>query len=292
MKRSTKHHHADIVNAVLSYVYLHIDTDLNAEELAQMHGISVNHLHRLFKEETQRNLYETVKSIRLQKASSLLLTNRYATISEIAQMCGYSSQTSFIKAFRERFGTTPKGWRKGEYLNYSRSIVSADHFDEKMREFSGITPKIVKSPAIHAAYIRHRGYDESIRNSWNRLMAWSIENAIPQTARQIGFHHDNPAITPLAECAYIAAIEVSPEDLHPHGTIAYFEIPSSLCAVFSVQGKYGDVVRFMAYVFHVWLPQSGFEAKTLPSYAIYRKNHFLDDSGEFDLDFYLPVTLL
>ena len=48
--------------------------------------------------------YESIKSIRLQKASSLLLTNKYSTISEVANLCGYSSHSSFIKAFRGRFG--------------------------------------------------------------------------------------------------------------------------------------------------------------------------------------------
>ncbi|MGD9970199.1 MAG: GyrI-like domain-containing protein [Sulfuricurvum sp.] len=291
MKRETKHHHADIVNAVLSYIYLNIDTDLHAEELATMQEISVHHLHRLFKEETRKNLYETIKSIRLQKASSLLLTNRYATVSEVASMCGYSSQTSFIKAFRERFSMTPKAWKKGGYLEYSRAIVGSTGTPEGDKDFEGQVPRMLKAPPIRAAYIRHRGYDASIADAWNRLRGWSIENDIPESARQIGFHHDNPTVTPLDECAYIAAIEVPYRLKEGLGKVAYFEIPASLCAVFRVQGKFGDVLRFMAYVYHTWLPQSGFEAKTLPAYAIYRKNHFLDESGEFDLDFYLPVTL-
>jgi AraC family transcriptional regulator len=291
MKRETKHQHADIVNDVLSYIYLHIDTELNALELARMESLSVHHLHRIFKEETGKNLYETIKSIRLQKASSLLLTNKYATISEIAQMCGYSSQTSFIKAFKERFHTTPKMWKSGDYLSYSHAILSHSPYSESVRDFSGTIPKIIKAPPIYAAYIRHRGYNISIKNSWNRLRAWCIENNLPDSTRQIGFHHDNPTITPLSECAYIAAVEV-PKGSHPHGSVAYFEIPASLCAVFHIEGKYGDVLHFMRYVYQVWLPDSGFETKTLPPYAIYRKNHFLDESGEFDLEFYLPISVL
>lgn len=291
MKRETKHHHADSVNRVLSYIYLHIDTDLNVSELADMEGISPHHLHRIFKEETGRNLFETIKSIRLQKSASLLLTNKYATVSEIAQMCGYSSQTSFIKAFKERFHTTPKAWKNGGSLLYSEKILEGSSSGNSERDFRGTIPKIVKSSPIYAAYIRHRGYNISIKNSWNRLVGWSIENNIPENARQIGFHHDNPTITPPDECAYIAAIEVK-KGMRLHGSVAYFEIPASLCAVFHIQGKYGDVLHFMRYVYQIWLPESGFEAKTLPPYAIYRKNHFLDESDEFDLEFYLPITVL
>ena len=292
MKRETKHLHSDIVNAVLSYIYLHIDTDLNAAELARRESLSVHHLQRIFKEETEENLYETIKSIRLQKAASLLLTNKYATVSEIARMCGYSSQTSFIKAFRERFHTTPKVWKSGAYLAYSEKILAASPYGAQERNFSGTIPRIVKAPPIYAAYIRHRGYNISIKNSWNRLRAWSIESGLGESARQIGFHHDNPTITPLEECAYIAAVEIDKGKYPSHGSVTFFEIPASLCAVFRIRGQYGDVLHFMRYVYHVWLPESGFEAKTLPPYAIYHKNHFLDPSEEFDLEFYLPITLL
>jgi AraC family transcriptional regulator len=291
MKRETKNQRADIVNGVLSYIYLNIDTDLNAEELAQMQHVSIHHLHRIFKEETGKNLFETIKSIRLQKAASLLLTNKYATISEIALMCGYSSQTSFIKAFKERFHTTPKVWKNGASLSFSEKILEGSSSENLDRDFSGCIPKIVKSGPVYAAYIRHRGYDISIKNSWNRLRAWSIENSIPEDSRNIGFHHDNPTITPLDECAYIAAIEVK-KGMQLHGSVAYFEIPASLCAVFHIQGKYGDVLHFMRYVYQIWLPESGFEAKTLPPYASYQKNHFLDESDEFDIEFYLPISVL
>ncbi len=293
MKKETKNQHADIVNSVLYQIYSHIDSPLEAEELAKEAGVSSHHLYRIWREETGKNLYETIKSIRLQKAASLLLTNKYANISEIAVMCGYGSQTSFIKAFRSRFGTTPGGWRGGEYLTYSNAIVaSSASASASDRKFEGLIPKIRKSEAIKAAYIRHRGYGVSIKNSWNRLYAWALENDIPANARQIGLHHDNPTITPLDECAYVAAIEVD-ESVTPHGQVALFEIPPSLCALFEISGKYGDVLRFMRYVYHIWLPNSGFEAKTMPPYVVYRKNHFLDidGSGEFELEFYLPISV-
>ncbi len=69
------------------------------------------------------NIYETIKSIRLQKASNLLITNQHSTITNIANMCGYSSQTSFIRAFKSRFNQTPKIWRNGGYKEYSNKII-------------------------------------------------------------------------------------------------------------------------------------------------------------------------
>jgi AraC family transcriptional regulator len=44
------------------------------------------YMHRIFKEIFGKNIYESIKSIRLQKASNLLLTNKYSTITEIANL--------------------------------------------------------------------------------------------------------------------------------------------------------------------------------------------------------------
>lgn len=48
----------------------------------------------------------------------------------------------------------------------------------------------------------------------------------------------------------------------------------------------------MAYIYNEWLPNSGYEAKTTPSYSIYKKNHFVDNNEFFELDFYLPIKVI
>ena len=115
MKKSTYEKRAKIANDVMNYIYKYIDTNINIDDLSRELYISKFHLHRVFKEEFGKNIYESIKSIRLQKASNLLLTNKYSTISNIVNLCGYSSQSSFIKTFRERFDMTPKEWRSGGY---------------------------------------------------------------------------------------------------------------------------------------------------------------------------------
>lgn len=92
-KKNTRDIHIDIANKTMSYIYQNIDTSINIDELASNFSISKIHLHKIFKEQMGINIYESIKSIRLQQASNLLLTNNYSTISQIANMCGYSSQS-------------------------------------------------------------------------------------------------------------------------------------------------------------------------------------------------------
>ncbi|MCB4751219.1 MAG: AraC family transcriptional regulator [Sulfurovum sp.] len=99
MKPATQAAHLRLVNDALNYIYRYIDSDININELCNDLGVSRFHFQRVFKEQMGVNLYECIKSIRLQKAASLLLTNRSATVSTVALACGYGSQSSFIRAF-------------------------------------------------------------------------------------------------------------------------------------------------------------------------------------------------
>lgn len=291
MKTETLRQHARVANDALYYIYAHIDTPITLEILAEAHGMSVYHFHRVFKEQTGRNFYDTLQSIRLQKAANLLIVNRGMNVSAIAAQCGYGSHSAFIRAFAKRYGASPTRWRSGYYLAFSRRNVDASAYARNVvSDFAGLEPRIEKTRPIHVAYLRHLGYGRSIREVWRRLCAFALERGL-ENARQIGLHHDNPSITPLGECAYVAAVEV-PEGFEAGGSVSTFTIPGSLCAVFRVRGRYGEVLNLIRHIYHVWLPGSGFEAKTLPPYALYYENHFLGEQERFDLDFYVPLSVV
>ncbi len=289
MKRQTLKRHTKIANDILFYIYTHIDTHIDIEELSRDLGVSKFHMHRIFKEVFDKNIYENIKSIRLQKASNLLLTNKYSTISEIAMLCGYSSHSSFLKVFKERFGMTPKAWRNGGYKSYSARILKQS--EPAMRSdtnFSGTSPTIVKMPTFQSYYIRHKGYDSSIRQTWQKLHTWVLDSGL-SGYKQIALFHDNPTITPLDECQYIACIvpEV-PADVVTD-RIPQFTIADGIYAKFDFRGTHGEKLRFIHWIYHEWLPQSDYETTTKPSYAVYRKNNFLSEDNESDLSFYVSI---
>ena len=287
MKKSTYEKRAKIANDVMNYVYKYIDTNINIDDLCIELNVSKFHLHRIFKDEFGKNIYESIKSIRLQKASNLLITNKYSTITDISQMTGYSSQTSFLRAFKQRFEMTPKDWKNGGYKEYSNKIV--EKITNQNDNYSGfdITPSIVKMPEIKGYYIRHQGYDRSIKKTWQKLQTWIYTNDIKEY-KQIALHHDNPIITPLEECQYIAIVSLENDELDDV-TLPSLIIPKGIYAKFSLSGKYGDVIKLIQWVYHYWLIDSGYETTTNPSYTIYHKNHFLSDDEEFVLDYYLPI---
>ena len=292
MKQVTHEKRTKIANYVMNYIYKYIDIDINIDELSNELEISKFHLHRIFKDEFGKNIYESIKSIRLQKASNLLITNKYSTITQIANMCGYSSQTSFLRAFKERFLMTPKEWKNAGYKEYSTSNVKKFYETNNEVDFSNIEPSIEKMPQIETYYIRHQGYDKSIKKVWQKLQTWIYTNEI-DNYKQIALHHDNPIITPLNECQYIATVSIDTYKKEIENlSLPKLIIPKGIYAKFSLKGKYGDVIKLIQWVYHSWLIESGYETTTNPSYTIYHKNHFLSSDEEFELDFYLPIKFV
>jgi len=291
-KRETNLKHSKISNDMLNYINDYIDTDINIDQLANDFGINKFHLHKIFKEQIGTNIYETIKSIRLQKASNLLITNRYSTITEIASMCGYSSQTSFIRAFKGRFYQTPRAWRTGGYKEYSNEILSQSDFENLSHtDFSYIEPEIVKTKERQAYYIRNKGYNKDTKVIWQKMMAWVYTHDIKEY-EQIGIYHDNPIVTPLADCYYVACICPKKRVEFKSLTLPSFTISSELCAVFEVEGEYGDILKFIQWVYHIWLPESGYETLATASYSILHKNHFLDSDGRFKISYYVPIRFV
>lgn len=288
-KKDTRDTHIDITNKVMSYIYKNIDSDINIDELAVSFKISKIHLHKIFKEQMDINIYESIKSIRLQKASNLLLTNKYATITEIANMCGYSSQSSFIKAFKKRFEQTPKQWRNGGYEEYSNNILEDSHLKNSLPIFDETKVQIVKTQDRDIYYIRQKGYiQKECKQKWQQLQAWVYTNELEQY-EQIGVFHDNPAITPHKDCLYIAA--VSSKKSVENTNMPSNTLPGGLYAKFDLSGKDSELGWFIKWVYQEWLPNSGFETTTSPSYAIMNKNHIIEEDG-VDSAFYLPIRNL
>ncbi len=287
-KKNTRDNHIEIANKTMSYIYQNIDAPINIDELSISFGISKIHLHKIFKEQLGINIYESIKSIRLQKASNLLLTNQYSTVTQIANMCGYSSQSSFIKAFKKRFEQTPKEWRKGGYEEYSQKIFEDSLLLDSLPSFDESKVRIVKTVNRTAYYIRQKGYIvEEAKKKWQQLQAWVYTNELNQY-EQIGIYHDNPAITPHKECFYTAAICVENLVKPLNTNLPSTTLPGGLYAAFDIYKGDREVGWFIKWAYHKWLPSSGFETTTDPSYVVMHKNHFLEEN-EIDATFYLPI---
>jgi CheY-like chemotaxis protein/AraC-like DNA-binding protein len=79
-------------------------------ELAARVGTHEKRLSRVFRELTGRTVFEFVREARLSEARRLLAESALS-VEEVGLAVGFSSAANFSTAFRERFPTTPSGFR-------------------------------------------------------------------------------------------------------------------------------------------------------------------------------------
>lgn len=82
---------------------------LSLKQTAKHIGISPAYLSRLFHQEYGVSFSKYLTSLRLEAARKLLQTTRLQ-IGEIANRCGFSSSSYFIKVFSEHYNVTPKNY--------------------------------------------------------------------------------------------------------------------------------------------------------------------------------------
>jgi AraC-like DNA-binding protein len=102
------------VEHILEYIKTNPEKDLSGDGLAQLFSYHKNHINKLIKSETGRNLGEYVRYTKVEYAKMLLSEGLYST-SEIAIMLGYYDYSHFYKAFLLETGTRPT-----EYLPIKR----------------------------------------------------------------------------------------------------------------------------------------------------------------------------
>jgi AraC-like DNA-binding protein len=95
------------------------DPELRVEELARRHHVSVRQAYTLFERiGTTPGAY--LREQRLLAARTMLSDQRHAwrRMSDIAAAVGFLDLSTFERAFRRQYGTTPAGWRR-EHLHHS-----------------------------------------------------------------------------------------------------------------------------------------------------------------------------
>ena len=282
------------INDCIYRIHRDLAAPITAKQLAETAAYSPHHFHRVFKQCTGQNVADYVRRARLELAASRLMFEQDKTVIEIAQDCGFQSPASFTQAFAKHFGWSPSVWRVHGYQHYMAKVQAQQHSEWITKVDSVELPeiRIQQLRDRRIAYVRHLGYDRSIRHAWQFLRAWAAGADINwEGETMIGLHHSNPDIIPLAECRYVAGITTETV-ARSEGPIGILTIPGGTYAVMQVSGQLGDLLPVIHNFYRRWLPNSRYHLGTTPGYATYRKNQFLDEQEKFDLDFCVPVSAL
>jgi AraC-like DNA-binding protein len=100
---------------------------LSAKTVARRHGFTDRYIHLLF-EETGETFGQFVLDERLKRAFNLLGDPQQSTrrISDIASEAGFGDLSTFNRAFRRRFGDTPRVVRQARTAELTKGAIHTD----------------------------------------------------------------------------------------------------------------------------------------------------------------------
>jgi len=280
------------INDVLYYIHKDISNELSAKELANIAAYSEQHFHRLFKAVVGEPVHHYIRRIRMEFAANQLTFDAKSTVLDIANKSGFTSVSSFSRAFKSMFDMSPGHWRNSEHYDNEKPFLADKEIAEcyqRLNKMEIPQCKLIDLPKRHVAYVRHQGYGRSITNAWHILKVWA-KNQERDFSQQFGLHHSNPAWVELENCRYVACLVID-FPIQCRGIVNSMTIPGGLHAVFKLQGKYGELLPQLSNILEHWLPTSGYKMLSTPAYVHYHKNHFLTENEQFELDFCLPISI-
>ena len=97
----------DFMKGVIQVIEANLaNENFNVKMLAEQLNMSQPTLYRKIKQRSELAAIDMIRSVRMSKAASLIMENRYS-IQEIAEMVGYSDTRTLRKHFTEQFGVSP-----------------------------------------------------------------------------------------------------------------------------------------------------------------------------------------
>lgn len=103
--------HNKTLREAINYIHANYASKITVKDLARIAHISEGHFSRTFKEYMKTSPMEYLIEVRLHESAKLLLKND-TPVGEIALSCGFNDFSYYGKRFKEKYGHSPKDYRK------------------------------------------------------------------------------------------------------------------------------------------------------------------------------------
>ena len=86
---------------------LYLKADLNRRKLMRIAGVDKNRFAMMMRKYAKTNFSGYINSKRMEYATQLITEHPEYTMKQVAEMCGFNSQSTFFRVFKSVFGITP-----------------------------------------------------------------------------------------------------------------------------------------------------------------------------------------
>lgn len=277
---------------VLLRIQLALDEDLTLDRLADLAGLSPAYFHRKFRQLTGETPKQYCLRLRLEAAAlRLLLGGR--SILDTALDCGFRHHETFSRAFRRRFGVSPRAYRAGRRRSASAEADQGDRggAGEAVASDCRLSAvRVERFGPLHTAFLRHVGpYEEVDPLLWDRLTAWAEDRGYPGDLL-LGVANDPPGITPPEKLRFDAAIRVD-RPFATDGEIGCRTLPASPYGVITHVGPWATLEQaYRTAVGHLSKLRR-YRLLGLPAIELYRATRISAGHAIHQTDVCLPLAL-
>lgn len=103
-----------IASTLKDYLVQNYNTDVNLNLIANNMHYSPSYLTKVFQQQYDSTPSKFITSLRMQKASHLLLHNPELSIKQVGEAVGYNEQGYFSRIFKKQMGVSPFEYRRIE----------------------------------------------------------------------------------------------------------------------------------------------------------------------------------
>jgi len=293
-REQTLHDYHARVDRVQTFIHEHLDEDLDLDRLADVAAFSHYHWHRIYHGITGETVVQTVRRLRLHRASADLIRSS-DDIVRIAKRAGYGSVEAFSRAFRAAFGEPPVSFR-----NRSRPMSAPDSqapsYPETphKRKLDMYDVEVKDLPAFKLAAVEHHGDYMGIGQAFEAVMTWAGKKGLLNgEIATTGIYYHDPKGTPVEDLRSDAGVRIQdsfPDDQTDGGKpVRTLDVPGGRHAVLLFKGPYAELEKPYTWLFGTWLPESGEEAADHPAYENYLNDTRVTPPNELLTEICLPL---
>jgi AraC family transcriptional regulator len=278
------------ISKVLHYINQNLMGDVSLETLAGIANYSSFHFQKIFSESVTESPKQYVMRLRLERAAHYLKVFPDLPVVEIAMGCGFSSPSTFSRAFRNYYEMTAEDFRKMssedipaiskryEKSRKSFSLLDSDLWTrginnplERLAEIDiSPQPQVKTFNAVNIACVQTTlSHPESISFAFKSLMQWAIpHDMVTPDIKYIGIWLDAPFYTSPDKCRYLAGIELKNE-IKPTKGVDIIKMNEGKYASFSMTGSLESTLNHIIALNHKYLVEMGYEIAEIICYELF-----------------------
>ena len=298
-----KEHVARINNAIL-YIEINLSKKLMLNDIAKEAYFSPFHFHRIFSLVVGETVQSFITRKRIEKAAGLLINQKELPITVVSEKLGFSSLSTFSRAFKKFYGISPNEFKelspnkfskickteskKGQVIiSFEQYICNINNSLKWFKMKANVTVKNVEE--LQLAYISHKGAMDKIGEVFNRLIKWATPKGLmsQENLRLLTIYHDSPKITSPDNIRSSIAIVLNSK-IAVDGEVSLKSINPGKCIVSRFEITPNEFQQAWESSF-VWMSENGYKKGEKDPFEIYYNNAQEHPEHKFIVDLCIPV---